>query len=155
MPHDDGVGRMGDRGERLRRFLIRIVSRAHGGVYRLTEGRLGGRVARMPVLLLTTTGRRSGRARTATLTFFREGDELVVVGSFGGSDHPPAWWLNLQRDPRARVTIGGATTMVTARPATGVEYELLWERVTTTHPGYERYQQRTARRIPIVVLRPE
>jgi deazaflavin-dependent oxidoreductase (nitroreductase family) len=141
--------------ERLRRFLIRAMSRTHGAVYRASGGRLLGRVAGMPVLLLTTTGRRSGTPRTAALTYFRDGADLVVVGSFGGSDMPPGWWLNLQRDPRASVLIGGTTSGVTARAATAEEYDRLWPLVTTTHPGYARYQERTSRPIPIVLLTAE
>ena len=138
--------------ERLRRFLIRAMSRIHGGVYRMSRGRLLGRVAGMPVLLVTTTGRKSGKPRTATLTYFRDGDSLVVIGSFGGSDLPPAWWLNLQGDPRASVLIGGTTSKVTARAATPEEHDRLWPLVTETHPGYARYQERTTRLIPIVLL---
>jgi F420H(2)-dependent quinone reductase len=141
--------------ERLRRFLIRAVSRAHGGVYRASGGRLLGHVAGMPVLLLTTTGRRSGTPRGAVLMYFRDGADLVVIGSFGGSDLPPAWWLNLQRDPQASVLIGGTTSKVTARAATAEEHDRLWPLVTTTHPGYARYQERTARPIPIVLLTAE
>ena len=141
-----------DTRERLRRFLIRAVSRAHGGVYRASGGRLLGRVSEMPVLLLTTTGWRSGRPRTATLTYFRDGADLVVIGSFGGSDLPPAWWLNLQRNPRASVLISGTTSKVTARAATAEEHNRLWPLVTTTHPGYARYQERTARPIPVLML---
>jgi deazaflavin-dependent oxidoreductase (nitroreductase family) len=141
--------------ERLRRFLIRAMSRTHGGVYRASGGRLLGRVVGMPVLLLTTTGRRSGKPRTAALTYFRNGADIVVIGSFGGSDLPPAWWLNLQRDPQASVLIGGTTSSVTARAATAEEHERLWRLVTMTHPGYARYQARTARLIPIVMLTPE
>ena len=74
--------------ERMRRVLIRAMSRAHAGVYRASGGRLLGRLAAMPVLLLTTTGRWSGRPRTAALTYFRDGADLVVIGSFGGSDQP-------------------------------------------------------------------
>ena len=144
-----------DTRERLRRFLLRVMSRTHGGVYRTSRGRLLGRVAGMPVLLLTTTGRRSGRPRTATLTYFRDGDDLVVIGSFGGSDLPPAWWLNLQRDPLARVLIDGTTSNVTARAATAEDHDRLWPLVTQTNPGYARYQKRTARPIPIVLLTPE
>jgi deazaflavin-dependent oxidoreductase (nitroreductase family) len=121
----------------------------------MSRGRVLGRVAGMPVLLLTTTGRRSGRPRTATLTYFRDDGDLVVIGSFGGSDLPPAWWLNLQRDPLASVVIGDATSKVTARAATAEEHDRLWPLVTTTHPGYARYQERTARPIPIVMLTPE
>ena len=141
--------------ERLRRFLIRAVSRTHSGVYRASGGRLLGRVAGMPVLLLITTGRRSGKPRTAALTYFCDGADLFVIGSFGGSDVSPAWWLNLQRDPQASVLIGGTTSRITARAATSEEHDRLWLLVTTTHPGYARYQERTARLIPIVMLTPE
>jgi deazaflavin-dependent oxidoreductase (nitroreductase family) len=151
---DAGVAEMSHTRERLRRFLIRAMSRAHGGVYRASGGRLLGRVAGMPVLLLTTTGRESGKPRTAALTYVRDGADLVVIGSFGGSDLPPAWWLNLQRDPWASVLIGGTTSKVIARAATAKERDRLWPVVTTTHPGYARYQERTARLIPIVMLTP-
>jgi deazaflavin-dependent oxidoreductase (nitroreductase family) len=146
---------MSESRERLRRFLIRAMSRAHGGIYRTGGGRVLGRVAGMPVLLLTTTGRRSGKLRTATLTYFREGGDILVIGSFGGSDLPPAWWLNLQRDPRASVLIRGTTSKVTARTATAEERDRLWPLVAETHPGYARYQKRTRRPIPMVLLTPE
>ena len=141
--------------KRLRRFLIRAMSRTHGGVYRASGGRILGRVAGMPVLLLTTTGRESGKPRTAALTYLRDGADLVVIGSFGGSDLPPAWWLNLQRDPRASVLIGKTTSEVTARASTAEEHDRLWPLVTAAYPGYGRYQERTARLIPIVMLTPE
>ncbi len=84
------------------------MGRAHLGIYRLTRGRVLGRVAGMPVLLLTTTGRRSGRARTTPLTYFEDGTDLVVVGSNGGEDQAPAWWLNLRDEPHATVTVSVA-----------------------------------------------
>ena len=155
MAQDAGVAEISHTRERLRRFLIRAMSRTHGGLYRASGGRLFGRVVGMPVLLLTTTGRRSGKPRTAALTYFRDGADLVVIGSFGGSDRAPAWWLNLQRDPQASVLIGRTTSKVTARAATAEEHNLLWPLVTRTHPGYARYQKRTARPIPIVLLTPE
>jgi deazaflavin-dependent oxidoreductase (nitroreductase family) len=91
----------------------------------------------------------------AALTYFRDGADLVVIGSFGGSDMPPAWWLNLQRDPQTSVLIGRTTSRVRARAATAVEHDRLWPLVTTTHHGYARYQERTSRPIPIVMLTPE
>jgi deazaflavin-dependent oxidoreductase (nitroreductase family) len=155
MAQDGGMAEMTGTRERLRRFLIRAMSRTHGLVYRASGGRLLGRVAGMPVLLLTTTGRLSGRPQTATLTYLRDGGDLFVIGSFGGSDLAPAWWLNLQRDPRARVLIGGRTSRVTARAATAEEHDRLWPLVTETYPGYAHYQKRTPRPIPIVLLTPE
>ena len=141
--------------ERARRFLIRALSRIHARAYRISRGRILDHLVGMPVLLLTTTGRESGKPRTATLTYLRDGADLVVIGSFGGSELPPAWWLNLQRDPRASVLIGGATSNVTARAATAEEHDRLWPLATEAHHGYARYQERTARPIPIVLLTPD
>jgi deazaflavin-dependent oxidoreductase (nitroreductase family) len=109
----------------------------------------------MPVLLLTTTGRRSGKGRTTPLTFFRDGTDLVVIASNGGADRPPDWWLNLRRTPRAVVRIGTDTLVVTARPASEQERERLWVVITGTYAGYARYQERTTRRIPVVLLTPD
>ncbi len=128
------------------------MGRSHRAVYRLTRGRLLGRVAGMPVLLLTTTGRRSGRARTTPLTYFEDGSEFVIVASNGGEDRAPAWWLNLSAHPEATITIGARSHSVTARAATGEEHERLWPMITAAYPGYAAYAQRTTRPIPVVVL---
>jgi len=109
----------------------------------------------MPVLLLTTAGRRSGKARTTPLTFFRDGTDLVVIASNGGADRPPDWWLNLQHTPRAVVEIGSDKLVVTARPASGQQRERLWSVITATYAGYARYQERTTRQIQVVLLTPE
>ena len=106
----------------------------------------------MPVLLLTTTGRRSGKARTTPLTFFRDATDLVVIASNGGADRPPGWSLNLHHTPRAVVEIGTDKVVVTARPASEQERDLLWGEITATYAGYARYQERTTRPIPVVLL---
>jgi len=124
-------------------------------VYRLSRGRALGTVAGMPVLLLTTTGRRTGRARTTPLTFFRDGADFVVIASNGGADRPPDWWLNLQQAPRAVGTIGSNRLNVTFRAASAEERKRLWVTVTATYAGYEAYQERTTRQIPVVVLTPD
>jgi deazaflavin-dependent oxidoreductase (nitroreductase family) len=139
----------------LRRWVIRGLSRTHLTVHLVTKGRVLGSVAGMPVLLLTTTGRRSGKARTTPLTFFRDGADLVVIASNGGADRSPDWWLNLQQTPRAVVGIGTDTFVATARAASEQERERLWAVVTETYTGYARYQERTSRRIPVVLLTPE
>ena len=139
----------------LRRRVIRGLSRTHLAVHRVTGGRVLGSVAGMPVLLLTTTGRRSGKARTTPLTFLRDGTELVVIASNGGADRPPDWSLNLQQTPHAVVEIGTDKLAVTARAASEQERERLWVVVTAADAGYARYQERTTRRIPVVLLTPE
>jgi deazaflavin-dependent oxidoreductase (nitroreductase family) len=139
----------------LRRWAIRALSKAHLAAYRVSRGRVLGSVAGMPVLLLTTTGRRSGKARTTPLTFFRDATDLVVIASNGGADRSPDWSLNLQRTPRAVVEIGSDTLVVTARPASQAERERLWVVITATYAGYARYQDRTKRPIPVVLLTPE
>ena len=137
---------------KLRPAAIRAMGRSHRVLYRLSRGRLLGRVAGMPVLLLTTTGRRSGRARTTPLTYFELGDDLVVVASNGGEDSAPSWWRNLCDEPRASVTRGTRTEPVVARPATVEERAQLWPLITATHAGYAEYARRTTRPIPVVVL---
>jgi deazaflavin-dependent oxidoreductase (nitroreductase family) len=139
----------------LRRWLIRGLSKIHLVVQQLSRGRLLNRLAGMPVLLLTTTGRRSGKARTTPLTFFRDGRDLVVIASNGGADRAPDWSVNLQRDPRAVVQIGTDKLSVEARTATPEERERLWVGITATYPGYAAYQRKTTRRIPVLILTPE
>ena len=139
--------------QRLRRWLIRGLSTLHLTVLRLSRGRLLGTVAGMPVLLLTTTGRRSGKLRTTPLTFLRDGTEIVLIASNGGSDRPPDWCLNLEHDPQAIVQIGADKLTVTARTASAAERERLWRQATSTYSGYARYQERTTREIPVLLLR--
>jgi F420H(2)-dependent quinone reductase len=135
--------------------MIRMLSKTHLAVYRLSRGRVLGRVAGMPVLLLTTRGRSSGKARTTPLTFLRDRGDLVVIASNGGADRPPDWSLNLRHDSRALVEIGADRLHVTARTASASERERLWVEITATFSGYARYQEKTAREIPVLLLTPE
>lgn len=138
----------------LRRRLTLGVIALHRAVYRASGGRVLGRLAGMPVLLLTTRGRRSGRRRTTPLTYFRSGSDVVVVASAGGSDRPPGWLVNLLAGPRVVIRVGRCDTVVVARTASPAERARLWPAITARHAGYARYQQRTAREIPVVLLRP-
>jgi deazaflavin-dependent oxidoreductase (nitroreductase family) len=128
------------------------MGRAHRAVYQLSGGRLLRRVAGMPVLMLTTTGRRTARSRTTPLTYFELRDEIAIVASNGGEDSPPRWWLNLQAEPHATIAIEGRSEQVTARAATADEHAELWPVITATHPGYAAYARRTTRPIPVVLL---
>jgi deazaflavin-dependent oxidoreductase (nitroreductase family) len=138
-----------------RSWLVEQFWKIHPWLYRVSGGRLGGRVIGLPVLLLTTTGRKSGEPRTRALTYFPHADASVVVASYLGEPRHPDWWLNLRRTPSATIQRGGEVVRVRAREADGEEREGLWREITATAPDYAEYQTRTERRIPVVVLEPE
>ena len=131
----------------------RAATKLHSFVYRATNGRLGGRLAGGPVLLLTTTGRRSGEERTVPLLYLRDGESFVVVGSNGGTASHPAWWSNLKANPEATVEIGSRKLRVRAEQAIQREKERLWPRLVEMYGGYESYRERTDREISVVLLR--
>jgi deazaflavin-dependent oxidoreductase (nitroreductase family) len=133
---------------------FRILGGMHRRVYRLTGGRVGGQIGKLPVLLLTTIGRRSGRPRTQPLAYAQAGDGYAVIASKGGTPRHPLWYLNLRANPLAEVTVGRETRRVRARDAQGEERERLWRALADLYPGYDRYAQKTSRRIPVVVLEP-
>lgn len=142
----------------MRPLLVRLATHylgaLHRVLYRLSGGRIGSHIWGLPIVLLTTTGRISGRRRTVPLCSLRKGKSLVVIASYGGLDRAPSWWLNLQREPRATVRIRNATWNVVAREAEAEERAQLWAEVTRIAPGYLGYERRTERRIPVVVLEP-
>lgn len=122
--------------------------------YRETDGEVGFDWNGAPTLLLTTTGRRSGEPRTAPLIFGRDGDDLLIVASVGGSPKHPAWYLNLQASSRASVQVRADRFDVDARTASDEEKPRLWRIVNEVWPNYDVYQSRTERMIPVVVLTP-
>ena len=136
-------------------IFIKTVSVIHGFLYRTTNGRIGGRLGRVPTLLLTTTGRKSGRERTTPLLYIKDDASYVVVGSNGGDARHPAWWLNLRENPQARVQVRKRKLSVEARKADAEEKARLWPQLTKVYPGYDEYQTRTTREIPVVILTPE
>jgi F420H(2)-dependent quinone reductase len=133
----------------------RAAMKLHSLVYRVTDGRVGGRMLGAPVLLLTTTGRKSGRERTVPLFYLKDGEDMVVVGSNGGTAAPPAWWLNLAANPEATVEVGDRKVRVRAEEAGSEEKERLWPKFVRMYGGYEDYRRRTDREIPVVFLHPE
>jgi deazaflavin-dependent oxidoreductase (nitroreductase family) len=104
------------------------------------------------ILILTTTGRRSGEQRPAPLIYGKHGDDYLVVASKGGSDDPPAWYLNLEANPEVEVQVKGERFKARARTADAQEKPELWTTMTSHWPAYDAYQQRTDREIPVVVL---
>ena len=135
-------------------WALRLVGKLNVPLYRLTRGRMFGRVGDSPVVLLTTTGRKSGQQRTAPVIFMRDGDSLVVIGSNAGNARPPAWALNLVANPGAEVQVGGRSWPVTARVAEGDERAALWRRFNGEYSGFDDYEAATARKIRVFVLEP-
>jgi deazaflavin-dependent oxidoreductase (nitroreductase family) len=131
-----------------------LLGEDHVRRYQQTDGEIGYWWNGAPTLLLTTTGRRSGEARTTPLIFGRDGDDYLVVASVGGMPTHPAWYLNLVDDPSARIQVRGEHIDVVARTAQADEKPRLWRVVNDVWPNYDTYQERTDRVIPVVVLSP-
>jgi F420H(2)-dependent quinone reductase len=133
---------------------LRWAGKLNTPLYRLSGGRFGGKVNQAPVLLLTTTGRKSGQARTAPVVYLAEGENLVVIGSNAGHNRTPAWSLNLKANPDAEVEVGRERRRVRARMAEGEERSDLWRKHNEQYAGFDEYEARTDRDIALFVLEP-
>jgi deazaflavin-dependent oxidoreductase (nitroreductase family) len=131
----------------------RVFGRLHTKLYELLGGRFVGSVGLgRKVLLLTTTGRKSGLRRTTPLVYMPHGNQLIVYPSNGGKEAPPAWWLNLQANPVAAIQIGRQVRQVEARSATDAEYATVWPKASAYNPHWRQYAESVARKIPLVIL---
>lgn len=134
----------------------RAVTKLHAAIFRATGGRMGGTIPGSgPVLLLTTTGRKTGKERTVPLLYLPDGEDLVIVASNGGTATHPTWWLNLRANPVATVEVRDKLLRVRAREADAGEKERLWPLLVEMYGGYEGYQEKTDREIPVVILHPD
>jgi deazaflavin-dependent oxidoreductase (nitroreductase family) len=138
----------------LKDTFTRAVTFLHREAYRRTGGKFGGKVGQTQMMLLTTTGRSSGQPRTTPLNCMTDGDRYLAVASYGGDDRDPQWFKNLQANPEATIQVGAATIPVRATVATPEEKEVLWPKVVAAYKGYENYQRKTDRPIPVVILSP-
>ena len=134
--------------------LLRFTSATHAFWYQVSGGLIGRSIFGAPILLLTVTGRKSGRTHTTPLIYLQDGDNFVIVGSVGGSDKHPAWFLNLRARPEAEVLVGRTRTRVRAEVANDEERARLWPQLVKLYSNYDEYQKKTSRRIPVVILRP-
>jgi F420H(2)-dependent quinone reductase len=132
--------------------MLRTAGKLNVPIYRLTRGRLMGTVGRAPVLLLTSTGRRSGQPRTAPVLYLLDGERIVAIGSNAGNRHAPAWSHNLKANPDAAVQIRGERRTVRARVAEGEERAELWAKMNAQYAGFDDYNERTSREIAVFVL---
>jgi deazaflavin-dependent oxidoreductase (nitroreductase family) len=127
--------------------MLKLSSKLHVLMYRLSGGRLGKAMNGLPVLLLSTTGRKSGVARTKPVVFLREGEDLIIAP---GVLERPDWYLNLKKSPRVTIQIGNSTRQVQAIEADPEERSRLWEKV----PEYWRdYQKKAKNELPLIILR--
>ncbi|TMI40474.1 nitroreductase family deazaflavin-dependent oxidoreductase [Candidatus Bathyarchaeota archaeon] len=136
-------------------MLQQAMSSTHVFFYKLSGGRIGGRIHKADVLLLTTTGRKTGKKRTTPLLYVRDGNRLVIIASNGGRPIDPSWWMNLKRNPIAMVQVKSLKETIYAQRAIGSEKERLWRLMTNVYPAYDNYLKKTDRDIPVVVLMPK
>jgi deazaflavin-dependent oxidoreductase (nitroreductase family) len=133
---------------------ISLIGEEHVRQYRATDGEVGYLWNDAPILLLTTSGRRSGELRTSALIFGRDGDDYLVVASMGGAPRHPSWYLNITAQPSAEIQVRADRIPVIGRTASDDEKPRLWRIMTDLWPNYDAYQTRTDRSIPVVVLSP-
>lgn len=141
--------------ERIAKPLIRVMSALNTWSYKLTKGRVGGKLrGGAPVCLVTTIGRRSGEPRTKPLLYLEDGDDVVLVASMGGMSKHPVWYLNMEKSPDVEIQIGSRKRKLRARRATDAEKAALWPKLTAMYRDYDDYQARTDRNIPVMICSP-
>jgi deazaflavin-dependent oxidoreductase (nitroreductase family) len=133
---------------------LRLTGKLNVPLYRFSGGRVGGRVGRAPVLLLTTTGRKSGEPRTAPVLYLDDGERLSLINTNAGNARIPAWSLNLRANPEAEIEIGRERRPVLARVAEGEEREELWRKHNVQYGGFDDYRRKLNREISVFVLEP-
>jgi deazaflavin-dependent oxidoreductase (nitroreductase family) len=133
---------------------LRWAGKLNTPLYRLSGGRIGGKVGKAPVLLLTTTGRKSGEKRTAPVVYLQDGERMVVINTNAGNAKVPAWSLNLAADPKAEVEVGSRKIPVVARVAEGEERTELWRKHNVQYAGFDEYDAELDREPKVIVLEP-
>src|SRR5438876_8472593 len=140
--------------DRFIAVVLRVFSRVHITLYRWTGGIIGERIFGNRMLLLTTTGRKTGQPRTKPVAYLTDGDALVIVAGAAGAAKHPDWWLNLQSHPEALVQVGRSRLQMSATRALPEEQQHLWTRYPAQYALFESVQKRVSREIPVVMLRP-
>lgn len=136
-------------------WFIRSFSALNRGLLRASRGRLGNRFRGAPLVLLTTTGRKTGKPRTWPLLTVRDGDSYVFSASNSGHDHHPSWYLNLEADPAVTIEDRGRKIRGRARIVTGDERAAWYQRFVEVYPTYDQYADATDREIPVVIVEPK
>jgi deazaflavin-dependent oxidoreductase (nitroreductase family) len=139
-------------------YSIRIFSKIHSAIYNISKGRVWGKFGKLEFVLLTTTGRKSGKKRSVPLLLIRastsQGEKYLLVASYGGNSVHPAWLLNIRNDPSVHIRVGSGVNKATASiiEPTDASYEEMWNKAVNTYAAYDNYRNATTRRIPIVSM---
>ena len=123
-------------------------------LYNVSGGRVGGKIGKLPVLLLTTTGRKTGKQRTLPLGYIMDDSDYVITASAGGADKHPGWFFNIRSNPHATIQVKDKHIKVTAEIAEPEKKSELWARLVEVAPNFSGYKKRTSREIPMVILHP-
>jgi len=135
--------------------VVTLVDRIMTWVYAKSNGRLGSRLGKMTMLVLSTTGRKSGKERLHTLQYMPDGARYIVVASNNGQDRHPGWYHNLLNHPHVRIQVGRRKLAALATVAGPEEYAELWPRLVAHNPPWGAYARQTTRKIPVVILHPQ
>ncbi len=138
----------------MKDILIKWFMAINTLLLRLSRGRIGSKLGSQTILILHTNGRKSGQDRAVPIAYFAYEGHYLIVASNWGKDQQANWYLNLKKDPHAKLEINSKIIPVTAREAQGQEYDQLWQYVTKRHPPYLEYQKMTTRHIPIMIFEP-
>lgn len=136
----------------MRNFFIKAFMSFNMLLLRISHGRVGSKFGKQRILILHTTGRKSGLDRIIPIAYFQQDGYYLIVGSNWGKEHHANWYHNLKSDPHAKLEITGKTIPVLATEAQSEEYQRLWKLVSEIYPPYLEYQKKTTRHIPIMVL---
>ena len=134
--------------------IMKAANGLHVSLYRISSGKLANKVANLPVLLLTTYGRKSGKPHTNPVVYVQDGPDYLVSASAGGMDQHPGWYRNLKEHPEAKIQIGGRAYNVKSVITTGEERKRLYEKFKAASSNFVKYEQGTSREIPVIRLKP-
>ncbi len=137
------------------KIFLKAFLTLHVMLYRLTNGKIGGKMGGNPIVLLDTVGRKSGKARTTPLVYMQDGASYVITASNGGADRHPGWYYNLKEQEQTTIQVQGQKLAVTAELATEETYNRLWAQLVAKHPQFQGYKEKTTRQIPLFILTPQ
>jgi deazaflavin-dependent oxidoreductase (nitroreductase family) len=135
--------------------VMKLANSVHVGLYRISRGKIANEIANLPLLLLTTHGRKSGKMHTHPVVYIRDGEDYLVSASAGGMPFNPAWYYNLKDDPNVKIQIGSQPMTAHAVVANGDERSRLYDKFKAASPNFEKYEKSTSRLIPVIRLTPQ